>query len=138
MVRSLYDAEPEGPPRAAVVVIQEAFGVNGHIENVTRRFAAAGYRAVAPHLFHRSGDPVLDYSNFEAVMPHMGALSEAGLVCDLDATLAHLVAAGFGLSQVGVVGFCMRGPYPSSPTQSMGSARRSPSTGAGWRRAASA
>ncbi len=106
---ALYDAEPEGPPRAAVVVVQEAFGVNGHIEDVTRRFAGAGYRAVAPHLFHRSGDPVLDYSNFDAVMEHMGALSEAGLVGDLDATFGHLTAAGFELSRVGVVGFCMGG-----------------------------
>jgi len=106
---ALYDAEPEGPARAAVVVIQEAFGVNGHIEDVTRRFAAMGYRAVAPHLFHRSGDPVLDYANFDAVMPHMGALSEAGLLCDLDAALAYLAAAGFEAPRVGVVGFCMGG-----------------------------
>jgi len=57
----LYEAGPDGPARAAVVVIQEAFGVNGHIEDVTRRFAGEGYLAVAPHLFHRSGDPVLEY-----------------------------------------------------------------------------
>lgn len=106
---AVYDAEPAGPARAAVVVIQEAFGVNGHIEDVTRRFAAAGYRAVAPHLFHRSGDPVLGYDNFAAVMPHMQALTEAGLLCDLDATFGHLAAAGFGPSRIGVVGFCMGG-----------------------------
>lgn len=106
---ALYDTEPEGSPRAAVVVIQEAFGVNGHIEDVTRRFAGAGYRAVAPHLFHRSGDPVLDYSNVEAVRPHLAALSEAGLVNDLDATFAHLATGGFGLSRAGIVGFCMGG-----------------------------
>jgi carboxymethylenebutenolidase len=105
----LYDAEPVGDARAAVVVVQEAFGVNGHIEDVTRRFAAAGYRAVAPHLFHRSGDPVLDYDNIERVMPHMQALSETGLACDLDATFAHLETAGFEASRVGVVGFCMGG-----------------------------
>jgi len=106
---SLYEAEPDQAPRAAVVVIQEAFGVNGHIEDVTRRFAGAGYRAVAPHLFHRTGDPVLDYGDFGKVMPHMQALSEEGLVADLDATLAHLSAAGFRPSRVGFVGFCMGG-----------------------------
>jgi carboxymethylenebutenolidase len=78
-----------------VLVLQEAFGVNDHIEDVTRRFAKAGYRAVAPHLFHRSGDPVLDYGNFEKIMPHMQALSEAGLLADLDASLAYLSHAGF-------------------------------------------
>jgi len=105
----LYDAEPDGPALGAVVVIQEAFGVNGHIEDVTRRFADAGYRAVSPHLFHRTGDPVLDYGDFGKVMPHMQALNEGGLVSDLDATLGHLSAAGFGTSQVGIVGFCMGG-----------------------------
>ena len=75
---AVYDAEPDGAARGAVLVLQEAFGVNDHIEDVTRRFAAAGYRAVAPHLFHRSGDPVLDYGNFEKVMPQMQALTEVG------------------------------------------------------------
>src|ERR1700739_1678690 len=68
---SVYDAEPEEPAKAAVIVIQEAFGVNEHIEDVTRRFAAEGYRAVAPHLFHRSGDPALGYDDISQVMPHM-------------------------------------------------------------------
>jgi carboxymethylenebutenolidase len=106
---ALYDAEPEGSARAAVVVIQEAFGVNHHIEEVTRRFAAVGYRAVAPHLFHRTGDPVLDYGDLEKVMPHMQALTEAGLLADLDASLSHLSVSGFAPSRVGVVGFCMGG-----------------------------
>lgn len=106
---AIYEAEPEGKPRGALVVIQEAFGVNDHIEDVTRRFAASGYRAVAPHLFHRSGDPRLDYGNFEKVLPHMQALTEAGLVADLDATLGHLSAAGFSYGAIGVVGFCMGG-----------------------------
>jgi carboxymethylenebutenolidase len=105
----LYDAEPEAAPDAAVVVIQEAFGVNDHIQDVTRRFAAAGYRAVSPHLFHRTGDPVLGYSDFDKLMPHMQALTEAGLLADLDATLDYLSAEGFERSRIGVVGFCMGG-----------------------------
>jgi carboxymethylenebutenolidase len=105
----LYDAEPEAPARGAVVVIQEAFGVNVHIEDVTRRFASSGYHAVAPHLFYRSGDPVLDYGNIQSVMPHIQALNERGLEADLDATLAHLSDAGFDGPHIGVVGFCMGG-----------------------------
>ena len=46
-----YDAAPDGPPRGGVIVVQEAFGVNDHIEDVARRFAAEGYRAIAPHLY---------------------------------------------------------------------------------------
>jgi carboxymethylenebutenolidase len=105
----LYDVESASPPRGAVIVLQEAFGVNDHIEDVTRRFAQAGYRAVAPHLFHRSGDPALDYGNFEKIMPHMQALSEAALLEDLDVTLAYLADAGLAAPSVGVVGFCMGG-----------------------------
>ena len=52
-----YDAPPDGEPRGGVIVIQEAFGVNDHIEDVARRFAAEGYRAIVPHLYHRTGDP---------------------------------------------------------------------------------
>jgi carboxymethylenebutenolidase len=89
--------EPTGTPKGGVIVVQEAFGVNDHIEDVTRRFAQGGYRAVAPHLFHRTGDPALDYGNFEKIMPHMQGLSEAGLV------------GGFEAATVGVVGFCMGG-----------------------------
>ncbi len=106
---ALYDAEPAGSPVAAVIVIQEAFGVNDHIEDVTRRFATEGYRAVSPHLFHRSGDPVLSYDDISQVMPHMQAMSERGLADDLDATLAYLAGSGFERRRVGIVGFCMGG-----------------------------
>lgn len=106
---ALYDAEPDGAPRGAVVVIQEAFGVNSHIEDVTRRFASAGYRSVAPHLFHRTGDPPLEYSDISKVMPHMQAMTRDGLITDLEATFGYLAAAGFGLDQTGIVGFCMGG-----------------------------
>lgn len=105
----LYDAPPEGDARAAVIVVQEAFGVNHHIEDVTRRFAGAGYRAVSPHLFHRTGDPTLPYDDFSQIMPHMQALSDKGIGDDLDATLAYLAGAGFEAGRVGIVGFCMGG-----------------------------
>lgn len=106
---ALYDAAPEGPAGAAVIVIQEAFGVNGHIEDVTRRFAAQGYRAVSPHLFHRTGDPVLAYDDISQVMPHMRGVSVEGLGADLDATLEYLAGEGFQSRRVGIVGFCMGG-----------------------------
>ncbi len=105
----LYDAAPDGDPKGAVIVVQEAFGVNDHIEDVTRRLAAARYRAVAPHLFHRTGDPTLPYEDLSQVMPHMQALSEKGIGDDLDATLAYLAGAGFAAGNVGIVGFCMGG-----------------------------
>jgi carboxymethylenebutenolidase len=106
---ALYEAEPGTSEHRAVIVVQEAFGVNEHIEDVCRRFAAEGYRAVAPHLFYRTGDPVLDYVNFEKIVPHIQALSEAGLAGDLDATLGHLAERGIDESRTAIVGFCMGG-----------------------------
>jgi carboxymethylenebutenolidase len=105
----LYDAEPAGEARGAVIVAQEAFGVNPHIEDVTRRFAAAGYRAVAPSLFHRTGSPVIKYGDFEKVMPQFAGLSEAGVLNDLDASITYLGQQGFPVQRIAVVGFCMGG-----------------------------
>lgn len=101
--------EPAGTPKGGIVVVQEAFGVNDHIEDVTRRFADQGWLAVAPHLFHRSGDPQLGYEDLAQVMPHMGALTADGILADVDAALGHLVGAGIVPGRVGVVGFCMGG-----------------------------
>ena len=46
-----WRADPSGKPRGGIVVIQEIFGVNSHIRDVTDRFAAEGYLAVAPAIF---------------------------------------------------------------------------------------
>jgi len=105
----LYEVQPTGDARAAVVVIQEAFGVNDHIKDVCGRFAAEGYHTVAPHLFHRTGDPVLGYEDMQAVFEHIMQLNSAGLESDLQATLDHLVGVGFDADRVGIVGFCMGG-----------------------------
>src|SRR5215475_11007807 len=48
-----WRAAPSGKPKAALVVIQEIFGVNHHIRNVTERFAKEGYLAIAPAMFDR-------------------------------------------------------------------------------------
>ena len=45
-----FEARPDSEPRGAVIVVQEAFGVNGHIRNVTTRLADVGYHALAPAL----------------------------------------------------------------------------------------
>jgi carboxymethylenebutenolidase len=105
----LYDAGPDGPARGAVVVLQEGFGVTEHIEDVCRRFAREGYRAVAPHLFHRSGDPVIPYDDPALCGPPVRELTAEGLEADLEAARSYLASAGFEPSKVAVVGFCMGG-----------------------------
>src|SRR5580700_8882900 len=101
--------EPTGAAKGGVIVVQEAFGVNDHIEDVARRFAAEGYLAVAPHLFWRTGDPKLGYTDMGEVMPHMKELTRDGVLADIDVALAHLEGTGIAASSTGVVGFCMGG-----------------------------
>ena len=106
-----YEALPEGEGNhRAMIVIQEAFGVNDHIQEVTRRLAGEGYHAVAPPLFHRTGDnPTIPYDRFDEVRGHLGALSDEGILQDVDAVRRHLASAGLGDGRTGVIGFCMGG-----------------------------
>ncbi|MCS7482885.1 dienelactone hydrolase family protein [Umezawaea endophytica] len=99
-----------GAASAAVVVLQEAFGVNDHVQDVTRRFAASGYLAVAPDLFHRTGIGVLGYEQHAEAMPLIGAIDAGAITRDVRAVLAHLAAHdGLPASRVAVVGFCFGG-----------------------------
>jgi carboxymethylenebutenolidase len=105
----LYEAAPDGEPRGAVIVVQEAFGVNDHIQDVTRRFAAAGYHAVAPALFHRAGGGTAPYDDFTKVMPLFEGVSDDGVLADVDAAIDHLEREDFERSRIGIVGFCFGG-----------------------------
>lgn len=104
-----WRADPTGPSRGAVVVIQEIFGVNAHIRGVADRFAAAGFEAIAPSLF----DPVepgvaLDYDE-------TGIAKGRELVAELGFERAtFLVGAAAKVFQkeglrTGAVGFCWGG-----------------------------
>ncbi|CAN5514456.1 hypothetical protein BH10ACT3_BH10ACT3_15670 [soil metagenome] len=65
--------------------------------------------AVVPQLFHRTGDPVVSYDDFDAVIPHFTALTAEGLLDDVDAALVALTSAGVPARSTGVVGFCLGG-----------------------------
>jgi carboxymethylenebutenolidase len=104
-------AKPAGDPRGALIVVQEAFGVNEHIEDVTRRAADAGYYAIAPDLFHRSGPgSVVEYGNFEKVMEYFKDVSgDDAVLTDIDAAREQLHRAGYADRSTGIVGFCFGG-----------------------------
>lgn len=107
-----YVARPEGEARGGVLVFQEAFGVNHHIRNVTERFAAEGYVAIAPELFHRTAPAGFEgsYSDFPAVMPHVKAVTPEGAEADIRAAYDWLgSAAKVQASEISCVGFCMGG-----------------------------
>jgi carboxymethylenebutenolidase len=48
-----YLAESSGPPRGAIVLVQEIFGVNSHIRSVADDYASQGFHVIAPALFDR-------------------------------------------------------------------------------------
>jgi carboxymethylenebutenolidase len=93
----------------AVIVLQEAFGVNDHIRTVADRFSDEGFLAVAPQLFHRDGSPEIPYDDFSAAMPFMANLTKQGLTNDLNATTDFLATLGFHAPNIAAVGFCMGG-----------------------------
>src|SRR3954451_20698653 len=98
-----YEAIPEGRATTAVIVIPEAFGLNGHIEDITQRVAAAGHRAIGLDIFHRSGGRTAPYDDFAKVLPLFEGLTDEGLLDDIDAARAHLQAAGIGDASTGIV-----------------------------------
>jgi carboxymethylenebutenolidase len=104
-----YEARPDGPASRAVVVVQEAFGVNSYIEGVTDRFAEAGFDAVAPHFFHRAGGGTAPYDDFAKVIPLYEGLTDDGILLDIDAAFAHLNVLGHVAGSIGMVGFCFGG-----------------------------
>jgi carboxymethylenebutenolidase len=108
-----YVAKPENPPRGAVVVLQEIFGVNNHIQAVADGYAAAGYLAVAPSTFHRVQTGVaLGYTDADmqagfALKTAVEALPEPGVMQDIQAAIDHAARASQG--NVAVVGYCWGG-----------------------------
>jgi carboxymethylenebutenolidase len=105
-----YWAQPtNGTPKAGILVIHEIWGLTEHIRDVTRRFAAQGYFALAPDFFTRQGAPQLDPQNRDAMMKFLAGLSDRQVVADADAALSYLKANG--AQKVGSVGFCMGGLY---------------------------
>lgn len=106
----VYIARPSTlVPGPGMLVFQEAFGVNDHIRDVTERFARQGYVSASPVLFHRT-DPDKDsvYADFNAIMPHISALTNDGQSADIQAAYDWLTTEGKATS-VGSVGYCMGG-----------------------------
>lgn len=108
-----YVARPDsGAARAGIVVFQEAYGVNDHIQDVTRRFAQLGLVAAAPELFHRTvrgfDAPYDTEDAWSAIEPHYTALTANGLSDDAQAAYDFL-AGEAGVKTVANAGFCLGG-----------------------------
>ena len=109
---SVYCARPSGDPRAAIVVIQEIFGVNAGIRLKCDLLAADGYLALAPDLFWRlQPDVELDPDVPEQMQQAFGLMQRFDQdlgVRDIEATIRHARGA-LGVAKVGAVGYCLGG-----------------------------
>ena len=103
-----YLAKPEGKPKGGIVVIQEIFGVTEHIRNVTDRFAAQGYIAIAPAFFdHLESGVELGYDR-------AGYAKGKQLATELgfDLALQDVTSAAESINsagRIGAVGYCWGG-----------------------------
>lgn len=98
-------------PRAAVIVVQEAFGLNEHIKDVAGRLADAGWVALAPDLYHRGGPGrTAAYSDLQSAIGMMSELDDGAIVEDVDAAIAWLHSQPYVRGdRIGITGFCMGG-----------------------------
>jgi len=103
-----YRADPAGPPKGAVVVIQEIFGVNNHVKRTADGFAARGYAAIAPALFdrHKPGielgydqDAIAQGRDIRAAVDGPGPLKDVQAAID----------AVKNVGKIAVVGYCWGG-----------------------------
>lgn len=107
-----YIARPADVPRAAIIVIQEIFGVNAGIRRKCDKWAEAGYLAIAPDLFYRFEpgielDPDIE-PEFQRALDLFGKYDPDGGVRDIEATI-RFVRGEEGVSKVGCVGYCLGG-----------------------------
>lgn len=109
-----YVAEPAGTPKAAIIVIQEIFGVNPGIRAKCDHWASLGYLALAPDLFWRIQPGIeLDpdvADQFQQAIGYMGKFDQETGVRDIEATIrAARAKLGDPHAKVGAVGYCLGG-----------------------------
>ncbi len=108
-----YVAKPAGTPTAAIVVIQEVFGVNPGIRQKCDRLAEQGYLAIAPDLFWRI-QPGVEFNpdvpeELQAGLDLFGKFNQDAGIRDIEATIHKARELLGGSGKVGAVGYCLGG-----------------------------
>lgn len=108
---SAFAARPLGDGKyAAIIVVQEAFGLNAHIKDVASRLAREGYATLAPDLYYREKDAVVGYDNLPDAIRLMMSLWDDKIVKDMGAAISYLQQQPSVRGDcIGVTGFCMGG-----------------------------
>lgn len=106
----VYRAQPAGKTNLPVVLVtSEIFGVHEYIADVARRFAKAGYLAIAPELFVRQGD-AQGYGEISKLIAEViGKVPDTQVMGDLDACVAWAKANGGDTAKLAITGFCWGG-----------------------------
>jgi len=105
-----YYAAPAGKKNLPVIlVIQEIFGVHEYIADTCRRFAQAGYLAIAPELYARQGDPSKYGEISKLIAEVVSKVPDAQVMGDLDGAVKWAGENGGNLKKVGITGFCWGG-----------------------------
>ena len=105
-----FYAMPAGKTNCPVVlVVQEIFGVHEYIADTCRRFAKAGYLAIASELYARQGDPTKYGEIGKLIAEVVNKVPDAQVMADLDGAVKWAGANGGDVSKVAVTGFCWGG-----------------------------
>jgi dienelactone hydrolase len=112
-----YQARPADPSGTGVLVLPDNRGLAGFYEQLTERLAEQGHTALAIDYFGRTagaapGDRGADFGRMDRLLPHLHALTRAGLHADFDTAIDHLHVAGEGNCRAVIsLGFCLGGRF---------------------------
>ncbi|MGB3931333.1 MAG: dienelactone hydrolase family protein, partial [Sphingobium sp.] len=98
-----------GKPAPVIVVVHEIFGVHEWIRDICRRFAKAGYYAIAPDLFARHGDATKISDFKQLIGTIVSKAPDAQVLTDIDTTYAFAGSHGGDGKRRGITGFCWGG-----------------------------
>jgi carboxymethylenebutenolidase len=105
-----YRAMPaKGKALPTVLVVQEIFGVHEHIKDICRRFAKAGYHAVAPEMYARQGDVSKMTNINDIIQKVVSKVPDSQVMSDLDAAVAWAKKNNGNTDKLGITGFCWGG-----------------------------
>jgi carboxymethylenebutenolidase len=96
---------------AAVIVVNEVFGIHEYIKDICRRLAKLGYAAIAPDYFDRGGDPsVLGMDKWDEIRAIVGKAKFAQVMGDTDAAFIYLKGKKWAdVGRLGITGYCYGG-----------------------------
>jgi len=107
-----YLAQPEEEGRyPAVLVIQEVWGVNSHIQSVTDRLPGKGYVGLSPAMFHRQGRMLMGlHEEMDTAIQRMSACVDDEIIADIQAAVNYLRSLpSVDPDKIGITGFCFGG-----------------------------